>query len=166
MYDHEFKRLIREIISSDEFRAMKHYRHHVKSNLHDHCIKVAYLCYRHHKRFRPNIPPEELIRGALLHDYYLYDWHDKGASYRFIHGFVHPRAALRQALHRYPKLSYAERDMIRRHMFPMTLIPPKTHAGWLICFYDKVAAGSDYLSPTLIAPKSREQHSFSLTKAR
>lgn len=31
-------------------------------------------------------------------------------------------------------------------MFPLTPIPPQTKAGWLLCFYDKVAAVSDYLS--------------------
>ena len=37
-----------------------------------------------------------------------------------------------------------EQDMILRHMFPLIPIPPKTAAGWLLCFYDKVAALSDY----------------------
>ena len=30
-----------------------------------------------------------LIRGALLHDYFLYDWHDADPSHR-LHGFTHP----------------------------------------------------------------------------
>ncbi len=32
------------------------------------------------------------------------------------------------------------------HMFPLTLIPPTTKEGWLICIFDKVAAKSDYKS--------------------
>lgn len=30
-----------------------------------------------------------LLRGALLHDYFLYDWHDSDPSHR-LHGFRHP----------------------------------------------------------------------------
>ena len=144
MKNREFYKMIREIVRSEEFRAMKSYRHHIKSNIFDHSVKVAYLCYRHHKRFHPKIPLRELVRGALLHDYYLYDWHDKRPSYRFVHGFVHPKKAFQNALSHYPDLTRAERDMIRRHMFPLTVIPPTTQAGWLICFYDKIAAISDY----------------------
>ena len=140
----EFQNLIQKIISSKEYQTMKHHRHHVKSNTFDHSVKVAYLCFRHHKRFHMKMDLEELIRGALLHDYYLYDWHDKAPSHRF-HGFTHPKRALSNALRKYPNLTRTERDMIRRHMFPLTLIPPKTKGGWLICLYDKIAAISDYL---------------------
>ena len=34
-----------------------------------------------------------LLRGALLHDYFLYDWHDPDPSHR-LHGFRHPFFAL------------------------------------------------------------------------
>lgn len=35
-----------------------------------------------------------LLRGALLHDYFLYDWHDPDPSHR-LHGFRHPFFAWR-----------------------------------------------------------------------
>lgn len=139
----EFARLIRDITHSEDYRVMKERRHHVKGSVYDHSVKVAYLCYRHYQRFGTKIALSEFIRGALLHDYYLYDRNDKTASPRF-HGFVHPGYALGNAKQRYPDLTRIERDMILRHMFPLTPIPPRTKAGWLICFYDKVAAVSDY----------------------
>lgn len=37
-----------------------------------------------------------LLRGALLHDYFLYDWHDPDPSHR-LHGFRHPFFALARA---------------------------------------------------------------------
>ena len=41
-----------------------------------HCIAVAYYCYRLAEHFKPLKSHEtELVRGALLHDYFLYDWH-------------------------------------------------------------------------------------------
>lgn len=135
--------MIRDVIHSSEYCAMKNYKHHIKGSVFDHSVKVAFLCYKHHKRFGTKINLEEFVRGALLHDYYLYDWHDKSSPHKF-HGFTHPRCALNNALEKYPDLTETEQDMILRHMFPLTPIPPHTKAGWLLCFYDKAAAVSDY----------------------
>lgn len=142
MQNKEFEQLTRDIVCSDEYLGMKNYRHHIKRSAYEHSLKVAYYCYKHHKRFDTKIDLSEFLRGALLHDYYLYDWHDK--QHRF-HGFTHPKYALKNAEEKYPDLTPNERDMIRHHMFPLTPVPPRTKAGWLICFYDKVAAMSDYL---------------------
>ncbi len=141
MVEKEFYRIIKDIIRTEEYRSMKKCRHHIKGSVYDHSVKVAYLCYKHQKQFGLSIQQNELVRGALLHDYYLYDWHAK--EHRF-HGFTHPRCALNNALQHYPGLTETEQDMILRHMFPLTPIPPATKAGWLLCFYDKVAAVSDY----------------------
>lgn len=123
---------------------MKKYRHYIKQNVYNHSIKVAILCYNHYKRHNTKkIILKELVRGALLHDYYLYDWHEKNSDHKF-HGFTHPKKAYLNAIKKYPDLSKKEADMIRRHMFPLTIIPPKTKAGWLVCLYDKLAAISDY----------------------
>lgn len=138
----EFVFLVRDILHSGEFREMKRYKHHVKGSLYDHSVKVAYLCYRHHKRFGLKTDIADFVRGAMLHDYYLYDLHDSCVSHKF-HWFKHPKKALQNALEKYPALTYTQRDMIKHHMFPLTPMPPMTKAGWLICFYDKIAAISD-----------------------
>lgn len=143
MIEKEFYILIREIIKSDDFQKMKDYRHHVKKSVFDHSVKVAWLCYRHAKRHGTRTDIRRFVRGALLHDFYLYDWHDKLPEYKH-HGIMHPRRALKNAMERYGDLETFEVDMIRRHMFPLTITPPKTREGWLICFYDKIAAVSDY----------------------
>ncbi|MBQ2726200.1 MAG: hypothetical protein IJF78_10890 [Clostridia bacterium] len=139
----EFYHLIYPIIHSEEYRKTRNCRHHIKGSVYDHSLKVARMCYRHHKRFGTSTPLEELLRGALLHDFYLYSRHTGDSSHRF-HGFTHPRCALNNALKYYPDLTKTEQDMILRHMFPLTPVPPSTGAGWLLCFYDKVAAVSDY----------------------
>lgn len=143
----EFNGLIHNIVHSEEFRRMKQYKHHLVGNTYEHSINVAYLCYRHYKRHKSKVDLNELIRGALLHDYFLYDRHDKSDTEHvrgLVHGFMHPSRALANATHAYPDLTKTERDVIKRHMFPLTPIPPKTRCGWLVCFYDKVAAICDY----------------------
>ena len=141
----EFVSLVRDILHSEPFRRMKHYRHHVTSTLYDHSLKVAFLCYKYYKRhpkMGKRIPLREFVRGALLHDYYLYDLHGTGEKKKW-HWFRHPKRAWQNAKENYPALTVAQRDMIRHHMFPLTLKPPRTRAGWLVCFYDKVAAVHD-----------------------
>ena len=147
--DEAFYSLISDIIESDDFRKMQAYKHHLHGTTYAHSIKVAYLCYRHYQKHESKVNLNELIRGALLHDYYLYDWRDKSEANcinGFVHGFTHPKRALENALKAYPDLTETEQDMIERHMFPLTLFPPKTRCGWLVCFYDKVAAVGEYCS--------------------
>lgn len=138
----EFICLVRDIMVSKEFRQMKNWQHHIKGSVYDHSVKVAYLCYKHHKRFGMKVDKKEFVRGALLHDYYLYDLHG-GREKHKLHWFKHPKDALENALEKYPDLTETQQDMIRRHMFPLTVIPPKTGAAWILCLYDKVAAVSD-----------------------
>lgn len=137
----KFLPLVRDVIRSEEFRKMKTYRHHRNGNLFDHSVKVAFLCYRHHRKFHMKSDVQSLVRGALLHDYYLYDLHGDGKPHKK-HWFRHPDTALRNALAQYP-LTERQKDMIKHHMFPITVIPPKTPEGWLVCLYDKIAAVSD-----------------------
>lgn len=79
----------------------------------------------------------ELIRGALLHDYFLYDWHipDDENPHR-LHGFYHPGVALRNALKEY-HLTEREKDIIRKHMWPLTVIPPGCREAWIVSAADK-----------------------------
>lgn len=97
--DDSFFYLIRDIIESEEYRKMQTYRHHSNGSTYDHSIKVAYLCYCHYHRFKSKVNLNELLRGALLHDYFLYDWHDKSDPNTIrglAHDFLHPNRALKQ----------------------------------------------------------------------
>lgn len=79
-----------------------------------------------------------LIRGALLHDYFLYDWHDVDPSHR-LHGFTHPARALARAEEDFD-LTEHERNIIARHMFPLVPVPPTCREAWIVCMADKWCA--------------------------
>lgn len=79
-----------------------------------------------------------LIRGALLHDYFLYDWHDPDPSH-CLHGFTHPFAALARAEEDF-ELTARERNIIARHMFPLVPVPPTCREAWIVCLADKACA--------------------------
>ena len=69
---------------------------HGSTTVFAHCVKVA--CFSLFLANKLHIPvnTHALLRGALLHDYFLYDWHEKNAGHRF-HGFTHPATALKNA---------------------------------------------------------------------
>ncbi len=104
-----------------------------------HSIAVAYFCYRIAKkmgilRFQTN----ELVRGALLHDYFLYDWHDYRPP-EGLHGFTHPGAALKNARVDF-ELTTREQDIISKHMFPLTPRPPRYRESYLVSMVDKACS--------------------------
>ena len=137
-----FYSIVKDIIKTEDFRKMLKYKHHINGNLFNHSLKVAYLCYKYHIKHSLKIDITEFVQGALLHDFYLYDLHGDGQKHKF-HWYKHPRLALNNALQKYPNLTKTQQDMILHHMFPITVIPPKTRAGWLVCHFDKVAAIHD-----------------------
>lgn len=106
-----------------------------------HSIRVACLAVwmadRAHLWHRVDL--RSLIRAALLHDYFLYDWHDWDNGTHRMHGFTHGRAALRNALRDF-HLNAIERDSIANHMFPMTPMPPRFIEGYLVTLADKCSA--------------------------
>lgn len=133
-------------ILHEEIRNLKHTRftenkefiQHGTTTLYQHCVSVAYRSVIIASKFNLNIDMRSLVRGALLHDYYLYDWHNKTVRAK-LHGFHHPRIACENASRDFD-LNAIEQDIIRRHMFPLTPTPPKYKEGWVICAADKACS--------------------------
>lgn len=115
---------------------------HGTMSVHAHVISVAHASLAmagRLERLGVRIDRASLIRGALLHDYFLYDWHDPDPSHR-LHGFTHPFAALARAEEDFDDLTERERNIISRHMFPLVPIPPTCREAWLVCLADKACA--------------------------
>ena len=101
-------------------------------------LAVAYYAYCFAKFFNIKCDEKSLIYGALLHDYFLYDWHIHDKSHR-LHGFKHPKTALNNALKHYD-LNKREIDIIKNHMFPLTLVPPHHRESIMVCLSDKICS--------------------------
>jgi uncharacterized protein len=78
------------------------------------------------------------VRGALLHDFFLYDWHIPDKTRRW-HGFTHPRIALENAK-KYFKLNEKEKDIILNHMWPLTVKFPRSREAFIVCIADKICS--------------------------
>ena len=131
------ERDIKQMCEESRFSQTTKYRQHGNISIYEHSIAVAYASCWVSCKFNFKVDYESLIRGAL-HDYFLYDWHDKNNGYR-LHGFFHPRIALKNASEDF-ELTAKEENIILRHMFPLTPIPPFYLESWIICAADKFCA--------------------------
>lgn len=137
----QLRRQIREagedILESVNFQLTREHIQHGTVTVHAHCINVAKHSLVLADKLKIRVRHRELIRGALLHDYFLYDWHDKDHINPFkLHGFFHPGRALKNATRDF-ELTEREKDIIRKHMWPMTIIPPKCREAWIVTAADK-----------------------------
>ena len=130
---------VRQVCSSSRMNKSRTFYQHGKINIYVHSLRVAYICYYWVKKYHLHVDEKALIRGALLHDYFLYDWHDKEHEHKRPHGFFHPSAALCNAKQDFI-LTRKEENIIQRHMFPLTLIPAGCKEAWLVCMADKVCS--------------------------
>lgn len=118
---------------------------HGSTTVFAHCVKVACFSLFLANKLHLSVDIHALLRGALLHDYFLYDWHEKNAGHRF-HGFTHPATALKNAQQDF-MLTPVEKDIIARHMFPLCPIPPRCREAWLVCVADKYCALLETVGP-------------------
>lgn len=126
-----------DIIKSKNFQSTKGHIQHGNMTVNKHCMNVAKYSLVISEKLHIRCKKKELIRGALLHDYFLYDWHEPEyiKPYR-LHGFYHPGRALKNATKEYD-LTPREKDIIKKHMWPLTIVPPMCREAWIVTMADK-----------------------------
>jgi uncharacterized protein len=91
---------------------------------------------------------QSAARGALLHDFFLYDWRNHDVpdlpAGKF-HGIEHPKIALANAKKHFV-LNDIEKDIVRKHMWPLTLVPPKYKESFIVSFADKYLASKEFVT--------------------
>ncbi|WP_322176408.1 phosphohydrolase [Acutalibacter caecimuris] len=100
-----------------------------------HSVAVAYYSCRIAAFLRLRFHMREMARGALFHDYFFYDAQDGDPAHKK-HWSRHPEIAWRNAA-RELELTGIEADIIRTHMFPLTLRPPRYREGAVVTLVDK-----------------------------
>ncbi len=125
-----------DILASSGMQAEKGFLQHGGVSTYAHSVAVAEMCLLLVRKFHIGVDDRSLVRGALLHDYFLYDWH-KPHGGDGPHAFFHARQALRNASRDF-ELNEIERDMILRHMFPLNITPPRYRESVILCLADKI----------------------------
>lgn len=132
------KRIGAEVLKSDGMQKEKGFLQHGNVSVYRHSLSVAAMCILIAAFLRAKVNKRSLVRGALLHDYFLYDWHVPDKSHKW-HGFHHAKRALHNAERDF-KLDDVEKNMILSHMFPMNMTLPKHKESVILCLADKICA--------------------------
>lgn len=146
----EFYRFAEPILRNAEFQRRRTFLHH-QDSVYDHSLKVAWVAYKLAKYVskykRINI--QNVVVGALLHDFYLIPWRENKTPIIWKkHGFTHGRIASFNSYQFFPWLMNIRiENAIKRHMFPLTIIPPRYIEGWIITTADKYVSLEVFKKP-------------------
>ncbi|MCD8021599.1 MAG: HD domain-containing protein [Lachnospiraceae bacterium] len=138
---------IESLNKDGRFASEKTFLHHRKITVYDHSVHVAEVSLKIADSLPVTVDEDSLIRGALLHDYFLYHRNESVKTY-VLHGYRHPMMAAENAKEDYG-INDIEENIIRRHMFPLTPIPPKYKEAWIVCIADKYCAALEFLPAKL-----------------
>ncbi|UZQ51991.1 HD family phosphohydrolase [Clostridium kluyveri] len=136
-----YRKCISDLIQHEDVISMKNFIQHGDITCLQHSTYVSYMSYLVCKDL--GLDYSSAARGGLLHDFFLYDWHvkryDKG-----LHGFTHPYTALENA-NRIFQLNEVEKDIIVKHMWPLTFKLPKYKESFIVMFVDKYCASMEII---------------------
>lgn len=144
----------KEILLSPGMQLEKQFIQHGSISCFEHSIAVAYISLWLVHRLRLTVDLRSLVRGALLHDYFLYDWHEKDSSHRW-HGFHHAKRAAKNAKRDF-SINPIEEDIIQKHMFPLNLALPRYKESIIVTCADKFCALCEVFS--FLVYRFNEQH--------
>ena len=157
--DEEFMNIIKPVIENETVQEMKKYRQHYETTTYDHCLEASYYCYKICKKH--NWDYVSAAKAAMVHDLFLYDWREKQPDRKGLHAFTHPRTSYENACKIF-ELNDLQKDMILKHMWPLTLKLPKYKESYLLTLVDKYCALSESFHE--IAAKFNKKNSKKATE--
>ena len=135
--------ILSEIRENHHVQEMKRFCQHGRVSTYEHCESVARASAAIDRIFHLHSDPETLLKGAMLHDFFLYDWRQKDSQpIPGHHATVHPVAALANA-EKYVEVDDIMRDCILHHMWPTAKGRPITKEGMIVSLADKYCAGME-----------------------
>jgi len=136
-----YENCISNLIETEIVQSMDKYIQHGDITCLDHCKNVSLKSYKVCKFLKLDF--KSAARGALLHDFFLYDWHIPG-SHVGLHGFRHSKISLSNAKKHF-ELNEKEKDIILTHMWPLTLRPPRFKESFVVSMVDKLCSSKEIL---------------------
>lgn len=133
----EFRSIISDLMKNETVRKMYDFRQHYDTSCYEHCFKVSLYNYIICKKL--HLDYVSAARAGMLHDLFLYDWRVRHPDRKRFHAFHHPRTALNNSMKLF-NLNAKEQDIILKHMWPVTVVPPKYLEGYITTFVDKYCA--------------------------
>ncbi len=147
----ELEQYAGDILEHPRFKQLGTFVHHGENNtVYAHSIAVAEAAYKIASWMRlSGDETASVVRAALLHDFFGYDWHSERFQryvHHFsgikrlthVHAFIHGPIAASRAK-QFFGLSDRECEAISRHMFPLAAIP-RNRLSWIVTIADKAVA--------------------------
>lgn len=134
-------RLGADVVNSDRFRSAWDIPHHRSENVALHSLRVAQESYRIaawlHRHGIP-VDVEDAVFGGLLHDIGMTE-KQVSSSPSWKKAYSHPHLGAEIAENEY-FANATQKDAVRRHMWPICVIPPSHAAGWIVLAADKIVS--------------------------
>ena len=132
--------ILSEIRENHHVQEMKRFCQHGRVSTYEHCESVARASAAIDRIFHLHSDPETLLKGAMLHDFYLYDWHEDDDGAHKLHGFTHAEKA-RENAQKYFGTDEKINHVISSHMWPLNLSRlPRSREAWVVCVADKLVS--------------------------
>lgn len=154
--DADYLAQVEELLAHPLVRSMEQYTQHGDTSCLRHSINVSYLSYLYCKE--RGWDARAAARGGLLHDLFLYDWHlHARETGEHFHGLTHPRCALENA-RRLFCLTDREEEIILRHMWPLTIVPPRCREAYAVVMFDKYCTLMETFHKPMMAHVELQQY--------
>lgn len=143
----EYYEIVNEILNNPEYQRRLEFHHHENRSVYTHCLIVSYYSYKIAKKMKLDYRSAAI--AGLLHDFYYEDWQlNKTHGIKNMHGFIHAKQAMNNSITYFPNMINDKiKDSIVKHMFPLTIFPPKYAEGWIITFVDKIVSLEIFKEP-------------------
>lgn len=69
--------ILKQYQEDSKVQSMHGFVQHGRTSTYEHCMNVVKLSFWINKHLHLSANERALLTGALLHDFYLYDWHEK-----------------------------------------------------------------------------------------
>ncbi len=139
------KDFLKYIIHKEYYKFLKEelskYNQHGHTTIFKHSRDVAFNSYKFgrmlERKFNFKLDFESLVDAGYMHDFFMYDWHEK-SNWHKLHGFTHPLVAAQNA-EKYFNVSNKTLKIIKSHMWPLTITRiPTSREAWILSICDKL----------------------------
>ena len=163
-YFDEWFNIVKDILLNDEFQKRKIFPHHHDMSVWEHSILVSFKSFTIAKKIKIN--EKNVAIAGLLHDFYPWCWINteeleifengkyleenkrKKKTIFEMHAFTHGKAAAKNYIEYFPELENKRiTNAIKRHMVPVTIVPPRYLEGIIITIIDKTNSIHELPSP-------------------
>ena len=130
-----------ELLAHEKLMLLGKFKQHYKCTRLKHSMSVSYYSFYVAKLLK--LDYLSAAKGGLLHDLHFQERAGLKENIKMLRR--HPKEALKNALE-ICDLNDMECDIIIRHMWLVTLKPPKYIEGYVVSFVDKYCAAKEFIS--------------------